>query len=169
MHKHDSPTQSHVVGYEHTDVKLAPLVLSFGGLVGLFVVASAAMMWFFNFTKPKYASDANVPGWSVERKLPAHPQLQANPKEEMNLFKEAEKPYNERIESAIDAVAKQGISGVPGNEPASSFTSQYPGSRSAAGVDNGHASGHAGEAQHGAETHANGHSDGAHSEGQQGH
>ena len=155
MHKHDSPTQGHVVGYEHTDVKLAPLVLSFGGLVGLFVVASAGMMWFFNFTKPKYASDANVPGWSVERKLPAHPQLQANPKEEMNLFKEAEKPYTERIESAIDVVAKQGISGVAGNEPASSFTTEYPGSRS----------GNAGISGHGSEEH----SDAGHSEGHQGH
>ncbi|MFM7188541.1 MAG: hypothetical protein ACKO14_12065 [Armatimonadota bacterium] len=138
MHKHDSPTKEYVVGYEHTDVKLAPLVLSFGGLVGLFVVASAGMMWFFNFTKPKYASDANVPGWSVERKLPAHPQLQANPKEEMNLFKEAEKPYSERIESAIDVVAKQGISGVPGNKAPSAFKPAFPGSRSVVGSSGAH-------------------------------
>lgn len=138
MHNQDSPSQRSVVGYEHTDVKLAPLVLSFGGLVGLFVVASAGMMWFFNFTKPKYASDSNVPGWSVERKLPAHPQLQANPKEEMNLFKEAEAPYSKRIETAIGAVAKQGISGVPGNEAQSAFKSEYPGSRSASGSSSEH-------------------------------
>jgi hypothetical protein len=155
MHKPDSSKQGYVVGYEHTDVKLAPLVLSFGGLVGLFVVASAAMMWFFNFTKPKYASDANVPGWSVERKLPAHPQLQANPKEEMNLFKEAEAPYGKRIESAIDVVAKQGISGVSANEPESGFKTQYPGSRS----------GNAASSVHGTEEH----SDAGHSEGHQGH
>jgi hypothetical protein len=154
MHKPDSSSRGYVVGYEHTDVKLAPLVLSFGGLVGLFVVASAAMMWFFNFTKPKYASDANVPGWSVERKLPAHPQLQANPKEEMNLFKEAEAPYGKRIESAIDVVAKQGISGVSANEPDSGFKSQYPGSRSGNATSSGH----------GTEEH----SDAGHSEGHQG-
>lgn len=169
MHKHDSPTQGHVVGYEHTDVKLAPLVLSFGGLVGLFVVASAGMMWFFNFTKPKYASDANVPGWSVERKLPAHPQLQANPKEEMNLFKEAEKPYSERIESAIDVVAKQGISGVAGNEPTSSFKSEYPGSRSAKGNAVGHGDSHGDAADHGTEHQGETAPDAAHGEGHQGH
>ena len=160
MHKPESSKQGFVVGYEHTDVKLAPLVLSFGGLVGLFVVASAAMMWFFNFTKPKYASDANVPGWSVERKLPAHPQLQANPKEEMNLFKEAEAPYGKRIETAIDDVAKQGISGVAANEPVSEFKTQYPGSRSG----NAGASGHASEG-HTDAGHSEGHSDAGHSEG----
>ena len=123
MHKSDSKNPGYIVGYEHSDVKMGPLVLAFGGLVGLFVTSSAAMMWFLNFTSPKYASDVNVPGWSVERKLPAHPQLQANPKEEMNLFKEAEAPYGKRIESAIDVVAKQGISGVGENGNVTSFTS----------------------------------------------
>lgn len=156
MHKQDSSDSGFVVGYEHTDVKLGPLVLSLGGLIGLFVVASAAMMWFFNFTKPKYTSDNNVPGWSVERKLPAHPQVQANPKEEMNLFKEAEAPYSKRIESAIDVVAKQGISGVAGNQPASEFKPAYPGSRSA---------GESGKSGHGSEEH----SEADHSEGHQGH
>ena len=148
MHNPDSSNKGYVVGYEHTDVKLAPLVLAFGGLVGLFVVASAAMMWFFNFTKPNYAGDTNVPGWSVERKLPAHPQLQANPKEEMNLFKEAEVPYGKRIESALDVVAKQGISGVPANELTSDFKDAYPGSRSAAGAGNGHQSSEHGDKDH---------------------
>jgi hypothetical protein len=155
MHNPDSSNKAYVVGYEHTDVKLAPLVLAFGGLVGLFVVASAGMMWFFNFTKPKYASDSNVPGWSVERKLPAHPQLQANPKEEMNLFKEAEAPYSKRVESAIDVVAKQGISGVAGNEPGSDFKTEYPGSRSR----------NASESDHETEEH----SEDNHQEGHQGH
>ena len=63
MLKSDSKNKGFVVGYEHSDVKLAPLVLAFGGLVGLFVGSSAAMMWFLNFTAPKYASDVNVPGW----------------------------------------------------------------------------------------------------------
>ena len=156
MHKQDSSEKGYVVGYEHTDVKLAPLVLSFGGLVGLFVMASAAMMWFFNFTKPKYSSDTNVPGWSVERKFPAHPQVQANPKEEMNLFKEAEAPYSKRIESALNVVAQQGISGVAGNEPSSAFKTSYPGSRSVGGSSH---------AEHATEEH----SEGAHSEGQSGH
>lgn len=169
MHKHDAPKPNHVVGYEHTDVKLAPLVLSFGGLVGLFVVASAGMMWFFNFTKPKYASDANVPGWSVERKLPAHPQLQANPKEEMNLFKEAEKPYSERIESAIDVVAKQGISGVAGNEPESAFKAEYPGSRSANAIPAGHGESHSEAAENGNGHHGETSSDAMRGEGHQGH
>ena len=155
MHKSDSKNPGYVVGYEHTDVKMGPLVLAFGGLVGLFVTSSAAMMLFLNFTSPKYASDVNVPGWSVERKLPAHPQLQANPKEEMNLFKEAEAPYGKRIESAIDVVAKQGISGVAANEPTSEFKTQYPGSRS----------GNAGVSGHGSEEH----SGAGHSEGHQGH
>ena len=155
MHKSDSKNPGYVVGYEHTDVKMGPLVLAFGGLVGLFVTSSAAMLWFLNFTSPKYASDVNVPGWSVERKLPAHPQLQANPKEEMNLFKEAEAPYGKRIESAIDVVAKQGISGVAANEPTSEFKTQYPGSRS----------GNAGVSGHGSEEH----SGAGHSEGHQGH
>ena len=155
MHKSDSKNSGYVVGYEHTDVKMGPLVLAFGGLVGLFVTSSAAMMWFLNFTSPKYASDVNVPGWSVERKLPAHPQLQANPKEEMNLFKEAEAPYGKRIESAIDVVAKQGISGVAANEPTNEFKTQYPGSRS----------GNAGVSGHGSEEH----SGAGHSEGHQGH
>lgn len=164
MHKHDTSTPGHVVGYEHTDVKLAPLVLSFGGLVGLFVVASAGMMWFFDFTKPKYASDANVPGWSVERKLPAHPQLQANPKEEMNLFKEAEKPYSDRIESAIGVVANKGISGVAANEPASGFTTAYPGSRSAHNASASHGTGH-----ESADVHSDEKSGLSHGEGSQGH
>jgi hypothetical protein len=154
MHKPESTNKGFIVGYEHSDVKLAPLVLAFGGLVGLFVASSAAMMWFLNFTQPKYASDASVPGWSVERKLPAHPQLQANPKEEMNLFKEAEAPYGKRIESAIDVVAKQGISGVTENEPASGFKSEYPGSRSSK----------AGVSGHGSDEHTSGDS-----EGHQGH
>jgi hypothetical protein len=169
MHKSDSKNAGYVVGYEHTDVKMGPLVLAFGGLVGLFVTSSAAMMWFFNFTKPKYASDANVPGWSVERKLPAHPQLQANPKEEMNLFKEAEKPYSERIESAMDAVSKQGISGVSGNEPVSSFKTEYPGSRSATGAAASHGGGHDSADAHGEDDHSAVKSGAAHSEGQQGH
>ncbi len=155
MLKSDSKNKGFVVGYEHSDVKLAPLVLAFGGLVGLFVGSSAAMMWFLNFTAPKYASDVNVPGWSVERKLPAHPQLQTNPKEEMNLFKEAEAPYGKRIESAIDVVAKRGISGIAENEPESAFKTQYPGSRSGK---------QAGQSGHGSEEHPK-----SDSEGHQGH
>ena len=73
----------------------------------------------------------------------------------MNLFKEAEAPYGKRIESAIDVVAKQGISGVAENEPESAFKTQYPGSRSGK---------QAGQSGHGSEEHPNGNS-----EGHQGH
>lgn len=119
-----------LVGYEATDVKLIPIGIAFAGLIVLFGGSSIAMMLFYNFTAPKYGSDSNVPTWSTERKFPRHPQLQSSPKEEMNLYKEAEAPYVKRTNDSLTDIAQRGISGVPaGNEP-KVFSNQYPGSRS---------------------------------------
>lgn len=147
-----------LVGYEATDVKLVPIGLAFAGLLVLFGGSSIAMMLFYNLTAPKYVSDSNVPTWSTERKFPRHPQLQSSPKEEMNLYKEAEAPYVKRTNDALADIAQKGISGVPAGNEASAFSNQYPGSRSDTGPKmGGHETSSDNAATHGSETSHEGH------------
>ncbi|MFM7323032.1 MAG: hypothetical protein ACKO5K_16150 [Armatimonadota bacterium] len=96
------------LGYENKDVKLAPLMGALGGLVALIVVSIFGILWFYDFTSPRYEMDKGKPRWETERKLPPHPQIQADPKEEMVLYYKAEAPYVKSLEAAKRAAAGSG-------------------------------------------------------------
>ena len=137
------------LGYENKDVKLGPLVGALGGLVALIVVSIFGILWFYDFTSPRYAMDKGKPRWETERKLPPNPQVQADPKEEMVLYYKAEAPYLASLESAKRAAS--GAKSESGHAAVGHSEDSYPGSGDYAGSGKpSHAeSGHEGGASHG--------------------
>lgn len=129
---HDSGSSSNPLvelGYEHRDVQLRPLVIALLGLVGLIVVSILGILWFYDFTAPRYAQDKGKPRWETERKLPPHPQLQSFPKDEMSMYLKAEDPYRASLSKAVADSAAKGISGIDDSDVAPAMESKgYPGS-----------------------------------------
>ncbi len=112
------------LGYESKDVKLPPLVGALGGLAALIVVSIFGILWFYDFTSPRYEQDKGKPRWETERKLPPNPQVQADPKKEMVLYYKAEAAYLKSLEAAKKAAAGGGES----THGASHGSNSYPGS-----------------------------------------
>jgi hypothetical protein len=100
------------LGYEHRDIQLKPLAFALFGLIGLIVVSILGILWFYDFTSPRYAQDKGKPRWETERKLPPHPQLQSFPKDEMSMYLKAEDAYAGSLAKAKASAAAKGISGV---------------------------------------------------------
>jgi len=136
------------LGYENKDVKLGPLVGALGGLVALIVVSIFGILWFYDFTSPRYAMDKGKPRWETERKLPPNPQVQADPKKEMVLYYKAEAPYLASLESAKRAAS--GSTSESAHAVVGHSAGSYPGSGDYAGsASPSHAeSGHEGGASH---------------------
>lgn len=130
MHDHGSSQGSLVeLGYEHRDIQLKPLAMALFGLIALIVVSILGILWFYDFTSPRYAQDKGKPRWETERKLPPHPQLQSFPKDEMAMYLKAEGAYGASLSSAKVKAAAAGISGVTDADVSPSETKKgFPGS-----------------------------------------
>jgi hypothetical protein len=139
-----SPNLLAQMGYETRDVILRPLVVALGGLLALIVATLIFMFFLYQFFIPDWAK-VGKPGLpSTARRLPPNPQLQADPKRDMVIFREAEDAVHTgtvadttgakptmKIEDAIETMATQtGIAGVTGTEVRQRGTSG-PGQRTA--------------------------------------
>lgn len=131
------------LGYEATDVRLRPIMGALAGLAALIIVSIFGILWFYDFTSPRYAMDKGKPRWETERKLPPHPQVQALPKEEMSLFLKAQEPALAVIEKAKADMASRGIAGVTGGAAHEGFSDDYPGSGRFGGAQGHDAAEHA--------------------------
>jgi len=117
------------LGYEHRDIQLKPIAGALFALIALIVVSILGILWFYDFTSPRYAQDKGKPRWETERKLPPHPQVQSFPKDEMAMYLKAEAGYAASLSSAKEKAASSGISGVKDADVAPAPESKgFPGS-----------------------------------------
>jgi hypothetical protein len=128
--------------YEHRDVAQQKLWgwigIFFGGFIASMVITAGIYAIFI----PNWYKLGQVPAPSPYRRLPPHPQVQVEPKRDMQLFRQAETKQvlgqegatpgtqpKMTIEAAIDKLAgEEGIAGVKGTAVAERGTG-YPGSR----------------------------------------
>ncbi len=122
------------LGYEHRDINLVAIV-RWMSIFAAFVVASIMTIQFiiFPFFVPDWKKqERNIPAFVTKPRLPPYPQVQADPKLDMEVFKAAEEPLHKRIEAAKESLATRGISGVTGEKSEESHS--YPGSGDYKGV-----------------------------------
>jgi hypothetical protein len=125
-----SPNLLAQMGYETRDVILRPLVMSLLALLVFIVVSLVSMFFLYQAFIPNWAKVGQPVTPPAARRLPPHPQIQAEPKQDMAIFRIAEDGVvsgnapdstgarqTMRIEEAIDVMATQrGIAGITGTE-----------------------------------------------------
>jgi hypothetical protein len=139
------------LGYEHRDVNLKAIVY-WMSIFAAFVAGSIVIIEFlaYPFFAPDWTKqERDVPKFVTAPRTPPYPQIQADPKLDMEVFKASEEGLHEGLQKAKETLAMQGISGVTVETPQKEGHS-FPGSGDYAGVTKKAA--HA-ETEHAGETH----------------
>ena len=117
------------LGYDHRDVNLVAIV-RWVSIFAVFVIVSILIIQFiiYPFFTPDWKKlERDVPTFVTKTRTPPFPQVQADPKLDMEVFKAAEEPLHKGIEAAKETLATRGISGVTGASVKEEHHS-YPGS-----------------------------------------
>ena len=127
------------LGYEHRDVNIVAIV-RWMSIFTAFVVFSILTIQFaaYPFFTPDWKKlERDVPAFVTKPRTPPYPQVQADPKLDMEVYKASEEPLHEGIKKAKETLAARGISGVTGEVPKEEHSS-YPGSGKYAGGEGEH-------------------------------
>lgn len=117
------------LGYDHRDVNLKGIVY-WMSIFTAFVVASILTIQFliYPFFSPDWKKlERDVPKFVTAPRTPPYPQVQADPKLDMEVFKASEEAKYEELKKAKEALAARGISGVTAETPKEEGHS-FPGS-----------------------------------------
>lgn len=124
------------LGYEHRDVNL-PAIVRWMSIFAAFVVVSILTIQFiiYPFFTPDWKKlERTVPTFVTAPRTPPYPQVQGNPKLDMEVFKASEEKLHENINKAKDTLANRGLAGVTTNAPVEEGKS-FPGSGDYAGAE----------------------------------
>jgi hypothetical protein len=168
MRKTEEPNLLAQMGYETRDIILRPIMTGIASLFVFIALTLVVSVGIYQFFIPDFAKLGRPPEVSNARRLPPHPQIQAEPKRDMEIFRQAEDAVLSleapdadgskaamKIDDAISVLAtQQGIAGVKGDKLTERGTSG-PGRRTAtqSAVPSAGGAGH---------PEGNGHSDGGH-------
>jgi hypothetical protein len=117
------------LGYDHRDVNLKAIVF-WMSIFAAFVVVSIAAIQFlaYPFFTPDWKKlEKEVPAYVTAPRIPPYPQVQADPKLDMEVFKASEESKHEALNKAKEELAARGLAGVTANTPLAEEKS-YPGS-----------------------------------------
>ncbi|WP_395089061.1 hypothetical protein [Armatimonas sp.] len=117
------------LGYDHRDVNLSAIV-RWMSIFAMFVVVSIILIQFVFyplFTPDWKKLERDVPAFVTAPRTPPYPQVQADPKLDMEIFKASEEGKHEGLRKAKATLAARGISGVTGEAPKEEGHS-FPGS-----------------------------------------
>jgi hypothetical protein len=123
------------LGYDHRDVNLTAIV-RWMSIFAAFVVVSILTIQFvaYPFFTPDWKKlEREVPAFVTAPRTPPYPQVQGNPKLDMEIFKATEEGTHETLEKAKESLAARGLAGVTVNTPKLEEKS-FPGSGDYAGV-----------------------------------
>ncbi|MBB6051075.1 hypothetical protein [Armatimonas rosea] len=124
------------LGYDHRDVNLKAIVF-WMSIFSAFVVVSILTIQFFAypfFTPDWKKLEKQVPAFVTAPRTPPFPQVQADPKLDMEVFKASEERQHEAMNKAKEALAARGLAGITTNTEHAEGKS-FPGSGDYAGVD----------------------------------
>lgn len=125
------------LGYDHRDVNLKAIVF-WMSIFAAFVVVAIAVIQFlaYPFFTPDWKKlEKEVPAYVTAPRTPPYPQVQADPKLDMEVFKASEETQHEAVNKAKEALAARGLAGVTANT-APAEEKSYPGSGKYAGAEN---------------------------------
>jgi hypothetical protein len=128
------------LGYDHRDVNLVAIV-KWMSIFATFVTGSIILIQFVFyplFTPDWRKLERDVPAFVAAPRVPPYPQVQADPKLDMEVFKASEEGLHEAVNKAKEALAVRGISGVTGGV-AKDEGHSFPGSGDYVGVTKGRA------------------------------
>ena len=123
------------IGYDHRDVNLSAIV-KWMSIFATFVTVSIILIQFVFyplFTPDWKKLERDVPAFVTAPRTPPYPQVQADPKLDMEIFKASEEGKHEGLAKAKAALAARGIAGVTGETPKEEGHS-FPGSGDYAGA-----------------------------------
>lgn len=119
--------------YDHRDINLRAIVQWNSIFLAFVVICIFAAMAAYSFFTPDWKKEERaLPSYVTKPRVPPFPQVQGDPKLDMEIFKAAEAPQVEGLEKAKEEQAARGISGVTGESKAEEGHS-YPGSGDYAG------------------------------------
>lgn len=139
------------LGYEHRDVNLVAIV-RWMMIFAAFVVVSILTIQFlaYPFFTPDWKKlEREVPSFVTQKRVPPYPQVQGDPKLDMEVFKAAEEPLHASLEKAKETLAARGIAGMTGGV-AKKEGHSFPGSGDYEGVTKSSGGAAHTEAEHGA-------------------
>lgn len=114
--------------YDHRDINMVEIVKWVSIFLAFVIICIFAAMASYEFFTPDWKKEERaLPAYVTKPRVPPFPQLQADPRLDMEVFKAAEIPKREALAKIKDAAATRGISGV-GSESKAAEKESYPGS-----------------------------------------
>lgn len=105
------------LGYDHRDINLRAIIQWNAIFLAFVVICIFAAMAAYSFFTPDWKKEERaLPSYVTKARVPPFPQVQGDPKLDMEVFKAVETPKREALEKVKEEQAAKGISGVTGED-----------------------------------------------------